>query len=381
MSTSRRACPVLTLLLPFLCYHRMGTTGLLLLSGLGVLLLLLIALVIALLRRTGRPVEGTSLALLQQQLEALREQTARSLADNSATLNQRLAELDRQMGRNSDAISARLESAGRTVENVRQSLGALSQATERVLDVGKDISSLQDILRTPKLRGIIGEYFLGDLLRQVVPNHHELQYRFRSGEAVDAVVRLGGRLVPIDAKFPLEDFQRLSQETDETARARLRRTFVLSVRKHVDAVAAKYILPDEGTFDFALLYIPAENVYYETIIRTAPEEESVSDYALGRKVIPVSPNSLYAYLQAIVLGLRGFRIEQRAEEILRHIGRLQHEHGRFREEFDTLGRHINNARNKYDEATKRLDRFQEKLEVDSELADRPDRPEMTGGEQ
>jgi DNA recombination protein RmuC len=188
-------------------------------------------------------------------------------------------------------------------------------------------------------------------------------------------------MVPIDAKFPLEDFQRLAGETDEAARAKLRRAFAAAVRKHVDAVADKYILPDEGTFDFALLYIPAENVYYEMIIRPAPDDESISDYALGRRVIPVSPNSLYAYLQVIVLGLRGFRIEQRAEEILSHIGRLQHEYGRFREEFDTLGRHIGNARNKYDEASKRLDRFQEKLEMDSELADRDDRPELTGGDE
>ncbi|MBN2538023.1 DNA recombination protein RmuC [candidate division WOR-3 bacterium] len=349
----------------------MDTAGYLLLSGLGVLLLLVVILLAVLLRRAPRGADPTGLALLQQQLDSLREQTARSLGDNTTALNQRLAELDRQMGRNSEAISTRLESAGRTVENVRQSLGELSQATERIHDVGRNIASLQDILRTPKLRGIIGEYFLGDLLRQVVPNHHELQYRFRSGEAVDAVVRLGGRLAPIDAKFPLEDFQRLTAETDDAARVRLRRAFVAALRKHVDAVASKYILPDEGTFDFALLYIPAENVYYETIIRAAPGEDSASDYALARKVIPVSPNTLYAYLQAIVLGLRGFRIEQRAEEILRHIGRLQHEHGRFREEFETLGRHLGNARNKYDDAAKRLDRFQEKLALDSEPDERP----------
>ncbi|HDQ99703.1 MAG TPA: DNA recombination protein RmuC, partial [candidate division WOR-3 bacterium] len=222
-----------------------------------------------------------------------------------------------------------------------------------------------DILRAPKLRGIIGEFFLGDLLRQVVPAHHQLQYRFASGEAVDAVVRLGPGLVPIDSKFPLEDFQRLIAETDEEQRRVLRRRFIAVVRKHIDAVADKYIRPDEGTYDFALMYIPAENVYYETIIRDSPEDDSISARALARRVIPVSPNSLYAYLQVIVLGLRGLRVEERAGEILRHLGRLRQEYDRFRSEFDVLGTHLTNAGNRYAESARRLDRFGTRLELEA----------------
>ena len=334
------------------------STTLPLLIGLGIVTVgLVLALIIVLLSRTGRGAAASEgLALVQQQLDALRRQTQDALAGSSANMNQQMSSLAAQ-------LDQRLDEANRTVRSVSTQLGELSQASQRMLEVGRDIASLQDILRTPKLRGIIGELFLGDLLKQLVPNNYEMQYRFRSGEAVDAVVRLGPRLVPIDAKFPLEDFQRLVAEGGPEQRRALRRRFVAAVRKHVDAVARKYILPDEGTFDFALMYIPAENVYYETITKDEPGEDGVTAYAMDRKVIPVSPNSLYAYLQAIVLGLRGFQIERRAEEIQRHLGRLQQDFAKFRGDFDVVGTHLKNARSKYEDAVKHLDRLEDKLAV------------------
>ncbi|MFO7638937.1 MAG: DNA recombination protein RmuC, partial [bacterium] len=335
----------------------------------ALLLLAVVAILLVVLLRRGRQPErggeGQGVVMLQQQLDALRDQTGRGLSDMSGRLDQRLAELDRRMGDTVSGIGSRLDSANSTVQNVQVALGELSQATRQVFEVGRDIRSLQDILRAPKLRGIIGEFFLGDLLQQVVPAHHELQYRFASGEAVDAVVRLGPRLVPIDSKFPLEDFQRLLAETDEEQRKVLRRRFIAGVRKHVDAIADKYIRPDEGTFDFALMYIPAENVYYETIIRDNAADDSISTRALARRVIPVSPNSLYAYLQVIVLGLRGFEVERRAGEILAHLGRLRQEYDRFRSEFDVLGTHLTNAGNRYEESARRLDRFGDRLELEA----------------
>ena len=146
----------------------------------------------------------------------------------------------------------------------------------------------------------------------------------------------------------------------------------------MDAIASKYILPDEGTFDFALMYVPAENVYYETITKddSAGDAASISEYALSKKVIPVSPNSFYAYIQAIVLGLKGLRVEKSATEILKHLARLKGDFGRFKEDFDVLGRHITNIKNKYDEATKKFDNFGDKLlstgENDSPLSSLPE---------
>jgi DNA recombination protein RmuC len=158
-------------------------------------------------------------------------------------------------------------------------------------------------------------------------------------------------MVPVDSKFPLESFQRLLNIEDEELRSKERRGFVRTVRKHIDDISAKYIRPDEGTFDFALMYIPAENVYYETIISDAAtsDAESVMAHALERKVIPVSPNSFYAYLQAIALGLRGLQIEEQAQEILGYLGRLEGEFRRFQEAFSVLGTHLENARKKYQE--------------------------------
>ena len=199
-----------------------------------------------------------------------------------------------------------------------------------------------------------------------MPGHYELQHRFASGETVDAVIKLSQKLVPVDAKFPLENFQRMANATADTERSAFRKRFLADVRKHIDTIGRKYILPDEGTFDFALMYIPAESVYYETIIREDSEEEAVSSYAVQRRVIAVSPNSLYAYLQAIVFGLRGLQIEKQAQEIMSHLGRLQAEFGRFREDFDQLGTHLTHARNKYDEASRRLNVFEGKLTVDAE---------------
>lgn len=360
-------------------------TSIAILVALALLVVLLVTTIILLLGRTAKGSDvSPALSLMQQQLDSFRQQTAEALTGNTRTvndalaglnqqLNGRLASLDKNLLATTGLVGARLDAANRVVQELSTSLGELSKATQQVYEVGKDISSLQDILRAPKLRGMFGELFLGDLLRQVVPSNHELQHRFRSGEIVDAVVLLSSRMVPIDAKFPLEDFQRLIEEKDEGKQRAARRRFVAGVRKHVDAIATKYILPDEGTFDFALMYIPAENVYYETIIRHEPGEDGITDYALSRRVIPVSPNSLYAYLQAIVLGLRGFQIEKRAEEILRHLGRLQQEFGRFREEFEVVGTHITHARNKYEEAAKRLAGFEDKLaiSVDPEGSDSP----------
>jgi DNA recombination protein RmuC len=170
-------------------------------------------------------------------------------------------------------------------------------------------------------------------------------------------------MVPVDSKFPLESFQRTLDSDDKADRIRHKKEFARAVEKHVNDIASKYILPDEGTFDFALMYIPAENVYYETIIKDDQlgDEASILGHALERHVIPVSPNSFYAYLQAIAMGFRGLQIEKQAKEIMGFLDRLVGDIARFRSDYNTLGGHLENARKKYDEAERRLGRFEEKL--------------------
>ena len=170
--------------------------------------------------------------------------------------------------------------------------------------------------------------------------------------------------MPVDSKFPLEDFRRVLAAPDDAERARARKAFLARVRKHIDDIAAKYIRPDEGTYDFALMYVPAENVYYETIIRDeAGDESGIVDYALAKRVVTVSPNSFYAYLQSIVLGLRGMRIEARAHEVMGQLAHLGAELARLRDDVRLVGRHLGNAQQAFAAAERRLDRFEGKLEA------------------
>ena len=267
-------------------------------------------------------------------------------------------------------VGDKVEGSIQVFGEVRERLGELTKRTKDIEEVGKSISSLQEALRAPKFRGGFGELGLERLLVDTLPaNAYDLQHKFRNGEIVDAVVRIGGNLVPIDAKFPfpLEDFERMVTEESQDEPTRLRRQFARTIKKHIDDVS-KYILPDENTFDFALMYIPAENIYYETIVRgTQPIEESdIYSYCLQKRVFPVSPNSFYAYLQAIVLGLKGLQVEKSAREILGHLGRLQSDLQDFQEDYATLGTHIGYAARKYDEAGRKLTRFDDKLQLTGE---------------
>jgi DNA recombination protein RmuC len=286
------------------------------------------------------------------------------------------------MAQSQKTIGDRLDSAVKIVADVHKGLGSLSEASTRIFEVGKDISKLHDILHAPKLRGGLGELLLGDLLAQVLPKqNYVLQKKFASGETVDAVIQLGQGMVPVDAKFPLENFRKLLDAPDENEKKAHRRKFVTDIKKHIDAIATKYILADEGTFDFALMYIPAENIYYETIIKDdcTGENADISTYALQKHVIPVSPNSFYAYMQAIVLGLRGLRVEKSAVEILQQLARLKGDFCRFEEEFEILGKHITNIKNKYDDSAKRLGNFGSKLSATTESHPPEDLTALTPG--
>lgn len=316
-----------------------------------------------------------AISLMQQEVLNLRSQLSENLAVNIQTINQQLSNVTSQVNSQLNSVTQhlqnatgqlgqRMDNAARVVGDVKKDLGELSKATQQVFDVGKDIASLQEILRSPKLRGGLGELFLGDLLAQILPpTNYKLQYTFRNGTRVDAVIQFNQGLVPIDSKFPLENFKRLIEsQTDEERKANKKR-FVSDVKKHIDAIADQYIQPDEGTFNFALMYIPAENVYYETIIKDESfgEEKGIAGYGFTKRVVPVSPNSFYAYLQTILLGLKGMEISGQAQEILSHLERLKGDFDRFLRDFEVVGSHLNNARTKYDEAGKRLEKFQDKL--------------------
>jgi DNA recombination protein RmuC len=363
-------------------------------------LLILLVLVLLNQRQTAARLDALNAAreadrapiLLQQQIEGLRDQFGRALDANTQALNQQLAQIattvhDRLhenvelMQHTHRTLGERLDSTAQVIGAVHRSLGSLEEANRKIYEIGKDISSLQQILQAPKLRGGLGELLLEDLLKQILPaDHFVIQHCFRSGQKVDAAIRLGSGLVPVDAKFPLENFRRLLDAQTDEERSRVRRAFVTDVKRHIDTVATKYILPDEGTFDFALMYIPAENVYYEIVVKDdATGDADISAYALARKVIPVSPGSFYAYLQAIVLGLRGLRIEERSQEILQQLSRLRGDFDRFRDDFRLVGKHLTNALSSFSGADRRLERLETRF--DSVVgADEPDGGETETGQ-
>ena len=261
-------------------------------------------------------------------------------------------------------VGIRLENAAKAVGDVREHLGRLEKTNQRLYDIGKDISGLQELLRAPKMRGGIGEYMLIDLLKQILPSgYYTLQHEFKNKERVDATIRFGEGLVPVDAKFPLENFKRMLETKDERERALLKKRFVSDIKNHIKGISEKYIVPDEGTFDFALMYIPAENVYYETIIKDEKLDEAAGlfQYAINKKVIPVSPNSFYAYLRVILLGLKGMAVEKSAKEIISGLSRVRGEFSKFAAEFTKIGRHLDNAKSNYSESEKRLIRMGDKL--------------------
>jgi DNA recombination protein RmuC len=299
--------------------------------------------------------KSDSLQLLQSQVAQLSQQLNERMKETSSTLSSTQA-----------AVGQRLDNAASMVALVERKLGALEESSKRIFALGEGLQELRDVLKSPKLRGNMGEFFLEDLLGQILPaDHFAMQYPFKSGEMVDAVIRIGESLVCVDSKFPLESFLRYTQhpEADEDARKREKRAFVTAIKRHADSIAKKYILPDENTYDFALMYIPAENVYYETILRGDLTEDSLQSYLLGKRVIPVSPSSLYAYLQVIVLGLRGLKVETHARQLAQDIQRLSGELGRFHTEYAVLGKHLKNAGGSFEEGARRLEKFEGRLEL------------------
>lgn len=304
-------------------------------------------------RASAEDIHRFSSAFLQQ-LGNFQEHVNRRLEDNTARLDQRLD------GAAKSFTEVRGE-MGRVREEVGVALQEVKHSSSRILEVGKDVRSLQDILRSPKIRGGFGELMLEDMLSQIFPReYYSIQYAFKNGETVDAAIHLKGGIISIDSKFPLENFRKLVEADSDESRKQFRKLFSMDVRRHVDAIARKYIVPEEGTLDFALMYIPAENVYYEIVVKDN-EGDGLADYLFRKKIVPVSPNSFYAYMRTLLLGLQGMQVEKRAKSILGNLDRLGREYERFSKEFDTLGSHISNAAKKYEEADKRLGKVEDQI--------------------
>lgn len=283
------------------------------------------------------------LKTMQSSLETTNKTIHESMQVNSTHMVRTLQE-------NSKQLNERLDKTAAVMREVGVEVGQMSE-------IGRNMRELQDFLKSPKLRGNIGEQVLKDLITQIFPkNSFHLQYQFKTGDKVDAAIKTDGGILPIDSKFPMENFQKLSKAKTEDEIKLFRREFTKDIKHHIDAIARKYILPDEGTMDFALMYVPSESVFYELVTM-----DELMDYARSQRIYVVSPSSLYAHLQTILLSFEGKKIEAQSREVFRLLRAMQIDYEKVNDSLDTLGKHINNASNQYTNVSKSYGSLGQKL--------------------
>jgi DNA recombination protein RmuC len=259
-------------------------------------------------------------------------------------------------------VAERLQSSTEALLQMSQKIGEVHQTSQ---DLSKAAQTLQSVLGGAKTRGTLGEATLDRLLGDALPQGaYSTQYRFAStGSIVDAIVRSGERILSIDSKFPLEAYRRLVECGDDA-----RRDFSLAVRRHADSIAEKYILPGEHTFEFALMFVPSEGVYYELLMTEDSKYGRLDEYCRERRVFPVSPNTVYACLSAVAISLQGQKIEENARHLLAGMAGLKKQFESFADVYEKLGTHLRHAQQCYEEADSRLTRARNSLEQMSQGA-------------
>ena len=250
------------------------------------------------------------------------------------------------------SFNERLDNAARIISQVQRNIGEFSE-------IGRGMKDLQQFLNSPKLRGNMGEHVLKELLKQFLPNQSfELQYSFKSGEKVDAAIKTSGGIIPVDSKFPMENFRKM--QDDPIAK----KEFERDVKKHIDDISRKYILVDEGTVDYALMYIPSEAVYYEII-----NNSDLFDYSSEKRILIVSPSTFYAYMKAILMSFEGQKIEAQAKEILSSLRAIQKDYGKAQDNLGILQKHLTNAYNMMGNVFSSFDSLGQKISSTQRLGD------------
>ena len=363
--------------------------------ALGLVAVLLALLAVVLVFRRPAPVDPQAMAALRNDFNVLRESTDRSVShvvdvfskqlegmgDNvqralgavNSNVAERLEAMNRQlaerlndnvkaMSGTSKEVNDRMAHVQNLFSELQKQVGGMSEQARHLAELSKSIADLQHVLTAPKLRGGFGEEQLETLLAMVFAREqYRIQYAFSSGDRADALLLFPQGMVAIDSKFSLENFRRMAEAETDADKKAARREFLKDLRRRVDEIASKYIRPDEGTLPFALMYIPAENVYYEAIIRDE-DENGLYEYCVQKRVMPVSPNSLYAYLQTIVVGLKSLHVSQQAESILRQMESLRFELEKFTDVYDKLGTHLKNAGKSYEDSTRALSKLENRVQ-------------------
>ncbi len=321
-------------------------------------------LAVAFFRRKRGQEEGQGTAeglkLLLDQMNAnmheLGRTVDRKVGDLTKTVDTKIHESSRNM---QDSMRAQLGESAKLIKEVTQGLTKLDETNRQVVSFADQLNNLQDILKNPKHRGILGEYYLETLLKNVLaPGQYQMQYAFKNGEIVDAVVFVKDKVIPVDSKFSLENYNKLSSERNEAARAALEKAFVNDLKLRIQETA-KYVRPDEKTMDFAFMFIPHEAIYYDLLVNkigaAADETDNLIQRAASRhKVIIVSPTSFLAYLQTVLQGLKAMQIEETAKDIVKHVSQLGTHLKKYEEFHGKLGASLSTVVNHYNNAGKEL---------------------------
>lgn len=299
-------------------------------------------------RHLEKPIEDPNQQVLMEWLKQMKDDQRH----NTEMLQSQVHKTNRELGE-------RLDNAAKAVQSVNTEVGKMQE-------IGQSMKDLQAVMRSPKLRGNLGEQVMKDLLEQILPKAgFHLQYKFKSGEAVDAVVKTKNGLIPLDSKFPLENYlaaQKADQESDETAKATYQKQFQRDIKLHIDKIAKKYILPAEDTVDFAIMYVPGESVYYEIITTTG-----LANYGENKKVYLVSPNTFHYFLKTVMVALEGEKIEERAKQVMVALRSIRTDSSKLGADLGVLNRHVTNAKNTMESVNSSYARLGQKIDVTGQL--------------
>ncbi len=316
----------------------------------------------------------TGLNLILQQINEL-----------NRVVDSKIGESTRQMN---DSVRMQLGESASLIREVTIGLTKLDETNRQVVSFADQLQSLQDILKNPKQRGILGEYYLETLLKNVLaPSQYQMQYSFGNGEIVDAVVFVKDKIIPVDSKFSLENYNRLSETNDKTEKDRLEKLFVNDLKLRITETA-KYIRPEEGTMDFAFMFIPHEAIYYDLLINKigamSEDTENLIQRAAGKyKVIIVSPTSFLAYLQTVLQGLKAMQIEETTKDIIKRVGEIGTHLKKYEDYHKRLGNSLETVVNHYNSSSKEFKKIDKdvvritgtSLEIDTLLIDKPESEE------
>ncbi len=321
-----------------------------------VIILLAVGIYIISQKKPAKHEDGTGLQMLLTQLNNFTQTIDNKIGNLSQTVDNKLGESQKQV---TESMRYQSTETTRIITDITEKLTRLDETNKQVVSFTDQLQSLQDILKNPKQRGILGEYYLETLLKNVMPpGSYQMQFPFPDGTIVDAAVFVKDKIIPIDSKFSLENYNRISETNDPAEKERLEKIFVNDLKNRITETA-KYIQPEKGTMEFAFMFIPHEAIYYDLIVNkigsiTEDTENLIQRAASKYKVIIVSPTSFLAYLQTVLQGLKAMQIEESAKDIVKRVGELGKHLKAYEDYHNKLGNSLGTVLNHYNSSGKEL---------------------------